>query len=969
MRGIASKGEGTPSLTCTKLEFLASTNNNTWGLGFSEEGILFGSTANGNPSVCMPIPNRYYEKVKGLSASVLPSISGDVAMHPITDKVRQVDFHGRFTAAAGHALYTARLYPKEYWNKTAFVCEPTGHLVACFQLTPDGASFRSRNAWNLVASDDEWAAPIMAEVGPDSCVWILDWYNYIVQHNPTPAGFKTGKGAAYETELRDKKHGRVYRLVPKDKPLPAKVNLKGATPEKLVETLKNDNFFWRRQAQRLLVESHDKANLQFLTTLSRDKTEDAIGLRIGSAHAFLTMVQIMDEHCPQVFMRTPYRNETLLGLQSLLLMVDVPLKFSDDMKEVKEQVMQSMVKNLSSPDMMGDRWLRDAHTAYYATIGEPFLVSVCSNNTKVLKDAEKLLQIVANHYTRTGDFSQLKNILKNLPTADPTVAIPILQAWAAAWPNTPLKLDDEDKKNLTALITKAPKEVRSQVIKLGMIWDAELTGKYAQQMKGELLEQLANSHATEEVRLATARDLVALLPDDGQVVEKIVANITPRLSSSASTSLLQVLAESKAKNLGDALLKRLKEFTPTARTETFKLLLRRPDSTRALLAAIEKNEVALTELSLEQRQSLANHPDSVIAIKAKAILERGGSLPSADRQKVIDEWMFTTKKTGDASAGKLMFTKHCAKCHMIGGEGKQIGPDLAGMAVHPKSELIVHILDPHRSVEGNFRSYTVVLNDGKVLNGMMAGESKTSIEIIDVEGKTTAIQRDDIDQLVVTNKSLMPEGFEKQMNEAEFTNLLEFLTQKGKYIPLPLDKVATISTAKGMFFADEGTVERLIFPDWKPKTFQGVPFLLIDPQGGKTSNAVMLYGPQGVKAPTMPKSVSITCAAPVKALHFLSGISGWGYPASPRQSTSMIVRLKYADGTVEEHALKNGVHFADYVRRVDVPESKFAFDLNGRQVRYFTVTPKRSEPIATIELVKGPDQSAPVVMAVTAELR
>ena len=331
--------------------------------------------------------------------------------------------------------------------------------------------------------------------------------------------------------------------------------------------------------------------------------------------------------------------------------------------------------------------------------------------------------------------------------------------------------------------------------------------------------------------------------------------------------------------------------------------------------------------------------------------------------------MFTTKKTGDASAGKLMFTKHCAKCHMLGGEGKQIGPDLTGMAVHPKSELIVHILDPHRSVEGNFRSYTVVLNDGKVMSGMMAGESKTSIEIIDVEGKTTAIQLDDIEKLVITNKSLMPEGFEKQMNEAEFTNLLEFLTQKGKYIPLPLDKVATISTAKGMFFADEGTVERLIFPDWKPKLFQGIPFLLIDPQGGKMNNAVMLYGPQGEKAPKMPMSVSITCAAPVKALHFLSGISGWGYPASTRQSTSMIVRLKYADGTVEEHALRNGVHFADYVRRVDVPESKFAFDLNGRQVRYLTVTPKRSEPIATIELVKGGDGTAPVVMALTAELR
>ena len=35
------------------------------GPGISEEGIVFGSTANGNPSEYMPIPNRYYEAVKG----------------------------------------------------------------------------------------------------------------------------------------------------------------------------------------------------------------------------------------------------------------------------------------------------------------------------------------------------------------------------------------------------------------------------------------------------------------------------------------------------------------------------------------------------------------------------------------------------------------------------------------------------------------------------------------------------------------------------------------------------------------------------------------------------------------------------------------------------------------------------------------------------------------------------------------
>lgn len=230
----------------------------------------FGSTANGNPSVHLPIPNRYYEKVRGWSSSVLEGIAGSAPIYPITKQIRQVDHHDKFTAAAGHALYTARNYPSDYWNKTAFVTEPTGHLVATFPITPEGASFTSRNAFNLVASDDEWSSPIVAEVGPDGNVWVIDWYNFIVQHNPTPAGFKTGKGNAYETNLRDKKHGRIYRLVHKEGKNSANVNLTTADSSKLVETLRNDNFFWRKHAQRLLVEKQSKDAIPALIELAKE---------------------------------------------------------------------------------------------------------------------------------------------------------------------------------------------------------------------------------------------------------------------------------------------------------------------------------------------------------------------------------------------------------------------------------------------------------------------------------------------------------------------------------------------------------------------------------------------------------------------------------------------------------------------------------------------------------------------------
>ena len=210
---VGSAGDAGSPPVVTNIEFVRSSSNNTWGLGISEEGLIFGSTANGNPSMFMPIANRYYERVRGWSSEQLGGIADTHLFQAITDKVRQVDYFGGYTAAAGHALYTARTYPKPFWNQTAFVCEPTGHLVGTFFLTRDGAGYRSTSPMNLVAADDQWAAPIMAEVGPDGNVWILDWYNYIVQHNPTPAGFATGRGNAYDTDLRDKQHGRVYRLV------------------------------------------------------------------------------------------------------------------------------------------------------------------------------------------------------------------------------------------------------------------------------------------------------------------------------------------------------------------------------------------------------------------------------------------------------------------------------------------------------------------------------------------------------------------------------------------------------------------------------------------------------------------------------------------------------------------------------------------------------------------------------------
>lgn len=273
----------------SQLEFIRSSNNNTWGLGFSEEGFVFGSTANGNASMYMPIPNRFYEALSGWSASRLETIADSQRFYPLTAQVRQVDYHGRYTAGAGSALYTARDFPRCYWNRVQFVAEPTGHLLGKFHLEARGADYIAHNGRSFLASDDEWSSPIAAEVGPDGALWVSDWYNYIIQHNPTPQGFRTGKGNAYATPLRDKSHGRIYRVVHREGRHSLPATLDRERPETLLAALGSDNLLWRLHAQRALIEAGRTEVIPALCAIIRDETVDSLGLNPGAIHALWTL--------------------------------------------------------------------------------------------------------------------------------------------------------------------------------------------------------------------------------------------------------------------------------------------------------------------------------------------------------------------------------------------------------------------------------------------------------------------------------------------------------------------------------------------------------------------------------------------------------------------------------------------------------------------------------------------------------
>ncbi|MEX1041569.1 MAG: PVC-type heme-binding CxxCH protein [Pirellulaceae bacterium] len=982
------------------LEFIRSTNNNTWGLGISEEGIVFGSTANRNPSVFMPIPNRYYETVRGWTPSlVLGSMADTHLFNPVSDKIRQVDHHGGYTAGAGHSLYTARRYPQEYWNRVALVNGPTGHLTGAFVIERDGSGFRSTNPFNLLASTDEWTAPIIAEVGPDGNVWIVDWYNYIVQHNPTPHGFETGKNAAYETDLRDKKHGRIYRVVydpPSANGQPQeRFSLKDAEPEKLVAALAHDNLLWRRHAQRLLVERGETDIVPQLLQLAADQEIDEIGLNVGVIHALWTLHglgQLDSTHAEslaaaitalghpsagvrrnavQVLPAGEAATEAILAaklledidpqvqLTALLALADQP---------ASEAAGKAVVQFIADNAAGNDRWLNDASIAAAAK-HDAAALSAWAQLKQVDRRSGEAIAIVSEHYARGGPVDSIASVLESLTKANPAVSAGILEGLGNGWPEKAKPvLTEALEEQLERMFLSIEPPLQVQLIRLAGSWGSERLDMHKSKIVDGLLAKIEDDQLDAKQRASAAADLVTFdTGTDTELLDRLMGVVSPRSPLELTEGVLSALRTSQNPAVGEMLLGVLPDSTPAMRKSVFSVLLSRPEWTEAMLDGVDTGEIQLTELALDQRQALQDHPRRDIRRRASMLLARGGALPNPDRQKVIDEWLSVTQEKGDAAAGKLVFTKQCAKCHMHSGEGSKVGPDLTGMAVHPKGQLLTEILDPSRSVEANYRTYLVGTVDGRVLSGLLAAESRTALEFFDAEGKRQTILRDDIEQLRATPKSLMPEGFEKQVTRQEMVDLLQFLATHDRYVPLPLNKVATAISDRGMFHSADAQGERLEFADWGPKLVDGVPFVLTDPQNGQTENVILLQSSNGAIPPKMPRTVELPANMPIGKIHLLSGVAGWAHPYGDGRGVSMIVRLHFEDGSQEDHELRNGVHFADYIRRVDVPGSKFAFDLSGRQIRYLAIEPKRKDLVQKIELVKGRDSTAPVVMAVTLE--
>ncbi|MGK0237206.1 MAG: putative membrane-bound dehydrogenase-like protein [Candidatus Pelagisphaera sp.] len=791
----------------SELEFIKSSNNNTWGLGITEDGLIVGSTANGNASWYMPIANRFYEAVNGWSANRMESVADDQGIYPITDKVRQVDWHDQYTAGAGHAVYTARAFPEEYWNGVSFVTEPTGHLVGFFKLGSEGADRTAVNMGSFLASDDEWSAPIVAEVGPDGALWVIDWYNYIIQHNPTPIGFQTGKGNAYETGLRDKQHGRLYRVT-HDKGTPSETyDLSTGDPEKWISALQSDNQLWRMHAQRMIVESGqgNSAIRRHLVELISRKAVDSQGLNVGVQHALWTLDGLREIESNIEVRKAVQRNlyhdsgavrqaavnvlprdaATIAAFKSANILKDphaqtrlaaylaIAESSPSDMAAV--MVYESLKDDLNTED----RWLNDAVISAAARNADDFLSALLKNNTALPGEADRIVSTVARH-NASVDPAKLLDKLMNASRANKRTAAALISGMVEGWPKdkTP-EIDGAKARDLSRLMKSLSPAGQDGLLVLARKWDRlDLFQDQINVATRRLTTVLNDDTANAEDRSHAAGKLIELV-DNSETVRAVLAQVNLQTSPELTDGLMKALRASKRDETAGFVLENWSGMTPGQKNAAISTLLGRSAWIEQVFDAIEEGNVLAGDISSRSWPGLLNNPNPSIAARAQQLSGFSGK-ESADRDAIVKKLLPAASIVGNAERGKTLFGSACIACHMFYGEGGKVGPDLSGIGVRPKEEVLVAIIDPNRSVEANYRLWTVVTKSGEAISGRLDAETQTSVDMYDIAGQRHSIQRDNIASLTDSKMSIMPAGFDG-LGEQGLADILEYMAIAAKH--------------------------------------------------------------------------------------------------------------------------------------------------------------------------------------------
>lgn len=772
-----------------------------FGLVFDEWGRSF-TTYNINHIQHRVMPRAAVERSPGLPPIELTtSISDHGEMAPIfpvsipETRPNHPEQSGHFSSAGGMGYLPPSLFKGEL-RDCVLVCDVVGNLVHRDVLRQDGPGFVASRAASeakseFLASSDGAFRPTGLEIGPDGALYLLDMQRDVIEHpDYIPAKLKS------KLDLRaGDNRGRIYRLVPKEgaatwkEPLLLTLDDAG-----LVAALSSPNPWRRLTAQRLLVERKAAATAGQLRELLRSGP-----MPVGRLHALWTLkglglLGVGDLRTALRDADPGMRENAILAAEGMAGEVSARLVelISDPHPRVRFQAVVAagalrdrtgVVPALSAYLEQDVEWKWSRFAAYGALLaGEehslselmsrsPYVLGASPAHLEAIGEAASILMARA----KAGSPGGLVDVLDLMaqPGMTPAARKAVVEGAVVglARAESKPKISGENQRRLAGFFGTMDTGL------LGALWDLwrglELPSHATLEAAlRSALEKSANPSIPLQNRLAQIRLLRFGSPDQTRAV--LLGLLKSESPGEVQREALTALRSHRSPDTARGIIANWTTLSPALRPQVVNLLLSRAAYHDALVAAIEKDAIKLGELNLdlEQRRALLRESTPEIRKRAAKFI---GDEEYGNRAKAVDEWLARLPEKGNIEAGKVVFEARCAQCHVRGGMGHRVGPDLDSIIHRSVEDIVSNIIDPNMALNPSFLSFNAELNDGELETGILHKESPEEVVLLQAGGISKSIPRKTIKSLRSTGLSLMPAGLELGMEPRDLRDLVAFL--------------------------------------------------------------------------------------------------------------------------------------------------------------------------------------------------
>lgn len=706
---------------------------------------------------------------------------------------------GVITSACGITAYQGGAFPGKFNEDITFVCEPVSNIVHADHLKDNGASFiasRVLEHQEFLASTDAWFRPVNMYIGPDGALYVVDYYREIIEHPEWMSKSEIESGKLYNG--RDK--GRIYRISATDAaPISWSnhLNLNDSTDKQLVEKLASANIWWRLNAQRLLIDRNHEQIIPALIQMAQNKQSS-----LGRLHALWTL-EGLNKLTPELIIQAlqdpePGVRENAIKLAELhlsewpeLIPKLIALK-DDDNAKVRYQLLCTLgfintseagktIQELLFKDI-DDKWVQVA------------ALSARSQSTDMLESVIKKFNPVVPAYaslvTRLGTIIGASNDSKTIhsfvkkaleTSADTTKSwkASLLEGIAEGLKNrksVPEGLNLERKSLIEVCLHHPDVHIRRSarnILETIGIPDHLLAPIVIQEA-----QKIAANKNLSPAKRAEAINFMALQNPKNKV-SFLESLITPNGLTDIQLAAIQALNKIPDTTVSVFILKNWSSLSPGIRDAALNTFIKEPFSVprlSLLLQSISKGTITKAELGWPVTVILMRDIPDSLKEYARTLL----SVEKEDRNPVIKEYETSLKLKGDAVKGRKVYIANCLVCHQVRGKtGVNFGPDLGTVQSWMPENIMINILDPNLSISHGYELWNIVLNDGKMLQGIIISETSNAIVVNQEGGVKTTIARNSIRSLSTLDVSPMPNDFEKRINKQQMADLIAFI-KKGE---------------------------------------------------------------------------------------------------------------------------------------------------------------------------------------------